>query len=858
MILCASLCFGIGYGFAQSCTSVTIVEDSAGIDISVPSAPTGRRVTCIVPFVILKANVFAPGGSTDYIAETIDFAECPSTWAPTVGINPGDALDFASELTGDDQWSTPLSIDVNGYPQAPGTPFFQFSFFGNTYNTIQLNTNGEISFDFSHAWYSNCGYTINANDAIPTTNSNIHRNVIMTPYHDIWFGPSYPNAHCYYRTIGYYPCRKFVVIFANSPMFSCTSLIVNHMCVLYEMTNTIEFYIKDKPSCTAWQGGRTILGIHNADGTQACVIPGHNATAWEEYNTAYRIRPQGNLHSVCQWSRKTQNDVAYVPIVSLDTIRCKAAPTIEDGPTWYKCEATIYMETGDPIPVVVDSVLVYPPNTPPLSVSHNGNTGAFDTICLGDSINIQLEGRSFYKIISPIEVDIPSTQDTGRISLFPMGDITYILEGYNLDISGDTVCPFYDTLNVNVRSYEISLGNNDTICAGDSIKLFNLNSDYTGLCTWTTGFTGDTLAIPLQTSADIGLTMQDGWGCLASDTVHIEVHNPPSVSFSGTQAICPQTSTTLSVTSNPVNCLYDWGTLGTSNSISVSPTADTTWYVVSVKRPPAMCETIDSVFVAILPAPVISITPDQTICESESVVIDVNGAASRFEWQTAPTDVHVQGSSATHITVSPQNSTRYTIHAWNDIGCESVEATNVFIEPRPIARIAYNPTTIDELDPIILFYDSSQGNMTRAWSISDGTTTQEQNFSHQFDVTNDDEFDISLLVATSAGCLDSTQTTIRVFRQHSVFAPTAIYTHDNNIANRTFRLYIDRLSEYNLTIYNRWGTIVFQTNNINQAWDATFNGKPVPQGSYVWIAKYRLTTEKNRLYEKTGQVMVMD
>jgi gliding motility-associated-like protein len=35
-------------------------------------------------------------------------------------------------------------------------------------------------------------------------------------------------------------------------------------------------------------------------------------------------------------------------------------------------------------------------------------------------------------------------------------------------------------------------------------------------------------------------------------------------------------------------------------------------------------------------------------------------------------------------------------------------------------------------------------------------------------------------------------------------------------------------------IYNRWGELVFQTNDINAGWDGTFNGSPEPIGVYVW------------------------
>lgn len=117
-------------------------------------------------------------------------------------------------------------------------------------------------------------------------------------------------------------------------------------------------------------------------------------------------------------------------------------------------------------------------------------------------------------------------------------------------------------------------------------------------------------------------------------------------------------------------------------------------------------------------------------------------------------------------------------------------------------------------------------------------------------------FDISLVAVSPAGCTDSISTFVRVKRDHYLWAPTGIYLHDNNPANREFRLWIDNIVSYNLEIFNRNGERVFQTDDIEKAWDCTYKGSTVMQGVYVWKVVYRHNDAPNKEESQTGTFMI--
>lgn len=95
----------------------------------------------------------------------------------------------------------------------------------------------------------------------------------------------------------------------------------------------------------------------------------------------------------------------------------------------------------------------------------------------------------------------------------------------------------------------------------------------------------------------------------------------------------------------------------------------------------------------------------------------------------------------------------------------------------------------------------------------------------------------SLQVTDRNNC--SNQADFRVIVSGKLFMPNA-FTPNNDGLNDQFaipgRFFID---VKNFTIYNRWGQLVFETQNVRRGWDGSINGKPLPSGSYVWVVEYR-------------------
>ena len=218
--------------------------------------------------------------STDsYTVEQIDYAPP----FPFVG---GTEMDVSN----DDVYSPNIQLP------------FAFCFYGNNFTQAQVSSNGAIHLGGNLTGGS--AWSIGGDVQFPSpTYDNRMRNVIMGVFQDIDPDPgntnNFPETYSMnYQVLGTYPCRALVVNFNDVPLFGCwdpsPEEVQTYQMVIYEITNIIEVYVKNRTSCASHNGGRGVIGLVNSDGTQATIPPGRNVGTWETQNEAWRFTPSGD------------------------------------------------------------------------------------------------------------------------------------------------------------------------------------------------------------------------------------------------------------------------------------------------------------------------------------------------------------------------------------------------------------------------------------------------------------------------------------------------------------------------------------------------------------------------------------
>lgn len=304
---------------ALACPDVT--SGGLGLLGADPAPVTcGAASTC----VDLEASYLQIGETTSYTVSSI-------AYAPPYQFN---CLRNPVSVNIDDRWSPVINLP------------FDFCFYGNNYNRCLMSSNGVITFDTTTntpGGYSAYSFSNN----LPST--SLFTNAIFGVYHDI--DPSISGEVGWELITLNTGCRALVASWSDIPMFSstCNAQLYTGMMVLYENTNIIEVYIEEKNVCASWNGGNAVVGIQNANGTQAVVPPSRNSldTDWTVTNEAFRFTPSGTAISTVTWY---EGSGTSGPVVgSSDIINvCPATTTTYTAEIEYTlCNGTSLIETDE-------------------------------------------------------------------------------------------------------------------------------------------------------------------------------------------------------------------------------------------------------------------------------------------------------------------------------------------------------------------------------------------------------------------------------------------------------------------------------------------------------------------------------
>jgi len=275
------------------------------------------------------------------------------------------------------------------------------------------------------------------------------------------------------------------------------------------------------------------------------------------------------------------------------------------------------------------------------------------TICEGESTSLSASGGTQNN-----QYTWSTGQNGPNISVSPSSTTTYTV---TVTING---CSDSDDVEVIVEpAPTVDAGPSVTICPGESVTLTATGSG--GTYQWSNGGSGDEITVSPNVTTTYTVTLTDN-GCQATDQVEVEVTNV-NANVSSDQTICEGESVQLTASGGTS---YEWSTGETSATITVLPGNTTTYSVtVSINN----CDDVASVEVEVVPVPIPGISPDETICDGETVTLVASGGTD-YDWSS--------GQSTSSISVSPGSNTVYTVTVTED-GCSSTASVTVDVNPTP-------------------------------------------------------------------------------------------------------------------------------------------------------------------------------
>ncbi|TXF91175.1 T9SS type B sorting domain-containing protein [Neolewinella aurantiaca] len=201
--------------------------------------------------------------------------------------------------------------------------------------------------------------------------------------------------------------------------------------------------------------------------------------------------------------------------------------------------------------------------------------------------------------------------------------------------------------------------------------------------------------------------------------------------------------------------------------------------------------------------------------------------------------------------ISTTAETAYTFHEGGEY---EVSATLVYspvcevtatlpaairVNQSPVADFLTTPTRLTNLEGSAVFSDRSEGMITE-WYWDVAGLTSSDGPEARYDFTSAGEYDVFLEVTDAAGCSDSIRQAVTVLPDAKVYLPTAFSPNFDGINDQFQPGIAGRVTDYELSIFNRWGGVVFTSSDQNILWDGRGNdGEPADVGTYLFVLTYR-------------------
>lgn len=353
------------------------------------------------------------------------------------------------------------------------------------------------------------------------------------------------------------------------------------------------------------------------------------------------------------------------------------------------------------------------------------------------------------------------------------------------------------------------------------------------------------------------VTIQQGL-CTVTSSIAIDFKDGSDVSLPNDTVVCNTNPINITAQSNGA-AGYEWSNSPTfSNIFAVTQTVSlapngSTYYVRTTNA--AECVGLDSITIAQQMVEVQVEPIDDLICLGEQSVLFVTNLNTDqnllYDWSPALPNV-------SNPIVSPTENTTYTVTVTNQFGCTSTLDFTVNVTTVGVDAVA-NPTEVSFADPTSTLEATPSGNGTViSYSWTPAETLSKPNAA-ETEATPTATTIYTVTVTTEDGCvaIDTVRVNLRFSDCVSpfVFIPKA-FTPNNDQKNDYFIVKADGMTELKFIIWNRWGEIVYETDDPNSlGWDGTFKGKEVTPDSFAWYVL--LTCGNGDVYEDKGNVTLL-
>lgn len=432
-------------------------------------------------------------------------------------------------------------------------------------------------------------------------------------------------------------------------------------------------------------------------------------------------------------------------------------------------------------------------------------------------------------------------------------------------VSTKNRCVTRDTVNIDVLKGMVIENPDTAICYGSSVVIRGAG-DPRYSYTWTSPDQGAQHSSPNAvlntiTPGDTGTYRYVLTGkyfkCLTKDTVtdiRITIDPIPTVRVNDDASMCQGDTMLLEAAVNPADFpryTYDWSPGAmldyTDKRMPIFSATDVGEFKLTVVvTTPAGCSATDEIELEVFSAKFMTLPNDTAICPGDTISLAMNiQEGSQFYWLP---DFNISSVSSMTPRIWPITDQTYTAYGIDSFGCLDTQNVRITVRPRAI---------LDMPDSVVIYpgesyrMDPSGNCLYYTWFPPLGLSNADVS-----DPVVSPKVNTRYIVhgRTEAGCSVTDSLDVLVKNDGFMNLPNAFTPgKDPNGTLKIMRRGIANLKVF--AVYNRWGTKVFETSNINEGWDGRYNGELQPMGVYIYTIE--AVTSSGQTISKQGNVTML-
>ena len=349
------------------------------------------------------------------------------------------------------------------------------------------------------------------------------------------------------------------------------------------------------------------------------------------------------------------------------------------------------------------------------------------------------------------------------------------------------------------------------------------------------------------------LAVKDANGCVQPCTATtILVNDQMFLTMPKDTTICAEKPLQLIPVTNTQTSKYKWSPATALNfddiKIPVATPTDTTHYFLTAQW--GICSRTAATWVNVLRKPVPNAGNDTIICFKSTVflngsVSNTSGPVKYLWWPFTVTPNNTLNSFAT-----PDSTQAYALIVSDDYGCHFTVTDSVLVTVRPkVIAFAGNDTTAITGIPQLL---SGTGGITYTWSPS-GPLDNPFAQNPLANLHSDTRF--SLLVSNDIGCTATDDVLVKVYDGPAYYIPNAFTPNGDGVNDKFTPIPVGIASTTYFRIFDRFGQLIFSTNEFLKGWDGKYKGNVANAGTYVWMIKG--IDKYGKVVERKGTVLLI-